>query len=529
MTASAVAAGELLLPEPVGLQPVWLNSASPKKVLRVGRRGTKTRFAFFAALMGHGPGWEENAPLFPGVLQGGDVIWFAQTYTNLSTVLWHEEIVPRMGHLPWVELRQTPNRDVVIPGLGSLMLRSADATAIQSVRGAGSKLRGVIIDEAAWLALRAALLDIILPALLDNDGWLILMSTTNAGPDGGYDDQGVPQVPSYFNVICEEIRAGQRSDGWEEFYGTAFDNPTINPAAINELIAEYPADSPKLKQEVYAELLRAGIGLALEQVCEEKHLVPVFKVPTHWPQFGAFDWGFNHPYVFGWFAAAEDGGVVLIDSIWGRGEQPNQIFAKVDAAVPLAQLRYIAAGRDLWDDQARARGLTGPTLFEQFTALGMQGLIKASTGRIAGLNNFRLYVQWRATEHTPEQAPRFTMLDTPGNRRVLKCLTAMQVDPKNLEDALGVDADHAGHGGDDGYDMLRYGLMSRPIAATPVPKGWSRDVHPGIDSSGRRTDANRKAPSLTGLMMQQAAQIALAKGKAGWRMPTQRNAKRVEV
>jgi hypothetical protein len=88
---------------------------------------------------------------------------------------------------------------------------------------------------------------VILPALLDNNGWLILMSTTNAGADGGYDDTGAPQVPSYFNLLCKEVGEGKRSSDWEQFEATAYDNPLLEPSGIQELIDEYPPDSPKLK------------------------------------------------------------------------------------------------------------------------------------------------------------------------------------------------------------------------------------------------------------------------------------------
>lgn len=44
----------------------------------------------------------------------------------------------------------------------------------------------------------------------------------------------------------------------------------------------------------------------------------------------------------------------------------------------------------------------------------------------------------------------------------------MQLAEKSLEDALKVDADAAGKGGDDGYDMVRYGLASRPLKSAPA-------------------------------------------------------------
>ena len=50
MTSAAVD-HRLYLPEPLGLQPKWLSSPASRKLLRVGRRGTKTRFAFNSAEM----------------------------------------------------------------------------------------------------------------------------------------------------------------------------------------------------------------------------------------------------------------------------------------------------------------------------------------------------------------------------------------------------------------------------------------------------------------------------------------------
>lgn len=485
MTAAAVERhDELVLPAPVGKQVEWLSSSATRKLLRVGRRGTKTRFAFMASLTGHGQGWQDDEPALPGVLQGGDVVWISPTYSNLTTVLWREEIVPRMGHLPWVDLNVSLH-DVNIPGLGSLMLRSGDRDAIDSIRGVGKRLLGVIVDEAGHMDLRGALQDVILPACLDNGAWLILMSTTNAGKDGGYDDVGAPQVPSYFNLICEQVRAGQRSDDWQEFYATAFDNPTLDAKAINELIAEYPPESPKLKQEVFAELLKAGVGLALPRLSAERHLVERFPVPSHWHQFGAFDWGFNHPWVFGWYCVDEDGNVVKIDTLWGREDLPDQIGQTISSSVPVANKRFVIhAGPDIFMKKGAAVGFQGPTIAETLAQHGMK-CIPANNSRVLGLDNLRRYTHYEDAWPI-ERRPRFTMMDTEGNRRCLAQCQAMQIDPADMEDALKMDADYAGRGGDDGYDETRYGLMSRPLTAVaPTPED-RQGVSLGYDFEKKR-------------------------------------------
>jgi hypothetical protein len=446
--------------------------------MRVGRRGSKTRFAFVAALLGHGPGWEDGNPALRGVLQGGDVVWIAQNYTNLTTVLWREEIVPRMGHLPWITLN-TSLHDVNIPGVGALLLRSGDREAIDSIRGIGKRLFGVIVDEAAWLDLRGALQDVILLALADNDGWLILMSTTNAGADGGYDDTGAPQVPSYFNLLCQEIQDGKRSSEWVEFTGTAFDNPTLSRAAIEGLIAEYDPDSPKLKQEVFAELLQSGTGLALPGLSEARYMVPAFTPPAHWTEWAAFDWGYHHPWVLGWYTCDEDGQVYKRESLLSRLDLPEQIDAKVRAAGIDPSRMNIFGGPDAWRVRQSNKGnikgqFEGPTIAERLIDMGWN-LVPASDARVAGLNNIRRYTY--IPPEKPDSRPRFLWMETPGNKACLAQMARMPLDPKNPEDALKVNADSAGRGGDDYYDETRYGLMARPAMARLPQEPPYKEAH----------------------------------------------------
>lgn len=504
---------EVIIPAPLDHQEGIVQSSARFKVVRAGRRGGKTVLAEGCAIVGHGPNDYTGEPIFKGIVHNLDVVWVARDYTQAG-IMWHEFIRPRFKGVPGIKVNEA-DRTVTIEGAGTLFVISAENIA--SARGMGKRLAGVVVEEAAWLDLQSALRDVVMPALMDNEGWLLLISTTNAGPDGNPQKE----TPSYFNRICQEIRAGERSDEWAEFHFTARDNPEITPRSFDALVSEYPAESPALKQEVYAELLTTGIGLALAQVSEEKHLVPRFAVPKHWTHFAAFDWGFNHPYCFGWAAVDPDGNVVLVDTVWGRQEQPDQIGHKITRSVPVHQLQYVAAGHDLWQDR-RARGENVPTLFEQFTALGIQGIMQASISRVAGLNNLRRYVQWQATAASEETTPRFTMMDTPGNRLVLQCLTRMQVDEKNPEDAAKIDADHAGNGGDDGYDMVRYLLASRPLLPIRPIMGKPEDRHPGF-RAGTATRLDPKPVTMTSLMQQNRT------ASRPFTMPTKRTLKRVET
>ena len=294
------------------------------------------------AIVGHGPETHDG-PLFKGIVHDMDVVWVARDYTQAG-IMWHEFIRPRFKGVAGVRVNEG-DRTVSIIGAGTLFVISAENIA--SARGMGKRLAGMIVEEAAWLDLQASLRDVIMPALMDNEGWLLLISTTNAALDGNQ----AKETPSYFNRICEEVRAGERSGEWEEFHFTAEDNPKISERAFASLIGEYTPGDPSLEQEVYAKLLRGGVGLALEALQDTTHMVERFPIPAHWTQFGAFDWGFNHPYCFGWFTTDEDGTVYLVDTVKERKQLPDDLAAYVEQRIPAKELQYIVGGHDLKNDR----------------------------------------------------------------------------------------------------------------------------------------------------------------------------------
>ncbi len=209
----------------------------------------------------------------------------------------------------------------------------------------------------------------------------------------------------------------------------------------------------------------AGTGLALEHLSAAKHIIAPFDVPDHWTRFNAFDWGFNHPWIFGHFAADEDGTVFLLESAIGRNHQPWEIIERIKETDGIDWEKSVTtdAGHDCWADY-KARGERTPTIADQFGEAGLW-LRQANISRVSGLNNMRRYIDPRQFDK-----PRFFIVDTPTNRKVFSCLESMVVDPDKIEDALKTDADQFGEGGDDPYDMVRYGLASRPIEAKPEPE-----------------------------------------------------------
>lgn len=216
----------------------------------------------------------------------------------------------------------------------------------------------------------------------------------------------------------------------------------------------------------------AGSGLALPDLRrthpdsgEPLHLVPAFDVPHWWFRWNAFDWGFNHPWLWGHFAADTDGNAYLVDSVMGRHLKDWEIIERIRQAptVDLYASKFSVAGHDCWADY-RARTEHPETTADRFRTAGIP-LRQANVSRVTGLANMREYIDWRRTGE-----PRFRIMDTPTNRRVFDCLESMVVDPDNPEDALKLDADDFGDGGDDAYDMTRYGLAARPAKGDSEPE-----------------------------------------------------------
>lgn len=252
-------------------------------------------------------------------------------------------------------------------------------------------------------------------------------------------------------------------------------------------------------------------GAALEELNEKVHIIPVSKIPAHWLRFGAFDWGYRHPFSFGLYAASPDGDLIKADTIVGRLMQDAEMIGYILEASELGpidarELSYCVAGRDAFHD-IEARANMGPTTAERFAQAGIP-MIPADVSRISGLKNLREFTAWqkrgplvkdpRTGKKLPSVGtPKLRFFDTPGNRRCFEQLVNMILDPDKPEDVLKVDAGEDGQGGDDTYDETRYGVQSRARGHdAPVAQAEGDDRHPGLDykQKRRRTKATIANP-----------------------------------
>lgn len=202
-------------------------------------------------------------------------------------------------------------------------------------------------------------------------------------------------------------------------------------------------------------------------------LDPEWKPEPWWKIFGAYDHGFRHPAVFGAFAVDGDGHVYLYRELAVAQHRPDQIAQAIHDLMgdDMKRLGPIHAGHDVF---SRGRG-GEPSIDDQFRKLPKHlrlNMVKANIDRVLGAQQVRNYLAWQNLPEWKEiingeevlrrmQGPRFSV--HPSCVKTIECLPRMIHDDKKPEDVMKVDAtDTDPWAGDDPYDMVRYGLMTRP-------------------------------------------------------------------
>lgn len=206
-------------------------------------------------------------------------------------------------------------------------------------------------------------------------------------------------------------------------------------------------------------------GQFFQEISKEIHFIKPFDIPHHWNRFGAYDFGFNHPGAFGWFANDEDGNTYLYRELVVAGKRVDQFARELNLYPDTARLYPIVAGNDCWTVKGvlNSQGQP-PTIAEEFQTHGIQ-LMRATIDRIQGAAQLRSYLAWR---EKPNLKPRLCIFDT--CPITFDTLARMIHDPARVEDVLKIDATQGDPmSGDDAYDMIRYGLMSRPYLSEALP------------------------------------------------------------
>jgi phage terminase large subunit len=216
-------------------------------------------------------------------------------------------------------------------------------------------------------------------------------------------------------------------------------------------------------------------GQFFTEIRREVHFIKPFDIPPHWTRFGSYDFGFNHPAAFGWFACDEDGNVYLYREFAKAGLRVDQFVKEITKFKDTEKLMPIVAGHDCWAKKGIISSGNSPTIAEEFSKHEIY-LERAKIDRIQGAAQVRSYLAWQDLA-SGRKEPRFFIFNTCVSS--FDALTRMQHDPNRVEDVLKIDAvDGDPMSGDDAYDMVRYGLMSRPLLAEPL-----KDTNPSLQAN----------------------------------------------
>lgn len=321
-------------------------------------------------------------------------------------------------------------------------------------------------DEIGQLALEKVWTT-LLAELRSPDKTLVRQAEASANPGG----PGEPWLISRFVKLCGESGERVYIDPAEPEMTRRFIPGRVSDNPIYANDAQYMARLRSLPQRQRDQLLGGkwglGVGRGLDELAE-LHFIAPFEVPAHWKVWGAFDWGFGHPFSFGWFAMDTDGVVYLVDSTGGHRMLPWEQASRIRSKAPPRFRTIVVAGHDAFA-RRQAEGQEPKSIADTFREYEIF-LTHAAIDRVQGLNNMREYVKWQGPDGV-QWSPRFRIMDTPNNRRVYDVLESMMIDPDDPEDVIKRDADpDTGEGGDDAYDMSRYGLAHQPCKPRPLPQ-----------------------------------------------------------
>jgi hypothetical protein len=262
----------------------------------------------------------------------------------------------------------------------------------------------------------------------------------------------------------------------------AADNPH-NPA-------DYLENLRRLPEHEYKRFVQGDwnvlAGRFFDELDRSVHIPPVTPpwgrdltaVPPWWEQWSATDWGFRDAWVTGGFCMDGDGQIYLADTVWCERLSDVEVAGRIKSGLPAAMLAECYAGHDVFSKRI-AHGGEPPTVQEALFPYGIRA-VPAAIDRVPGWQCLRRALSRKQPDGSIG-APQLVFCDTPGNRRLFEQLAALEHDATHGED---VDKKKAKLGlGDDGADMVRYGIatrIARPTEPLPYRDPWlpGKDAHP---------------------------------------------------
>jgi len=279
------------------------------------------------------------------------------------------------------------------------------------------------------------------------------------GNPGGVGHSWVKRI-----FIDRQFRPGENPEDFDFVQAFVQDNPALldaDPEYVKRL-----EDLPEHLKKAYLEGdWNIFAGLAFPELSYHTHLIDPFTLPPETKYYAGFDPGYTHPYGFVLLGVVPEGTAYVVGYL-SKSQQLTREIKDQLTELLTGKTLYIHSGHDLWYP---GRG-GGASQFEEFVKLGMNNFIKAKIDRKSGVRQIRKYINPR---NYPDGKPRLFFFRN--CVEVFNNVASMQLDPKDPEDVLKVDADDYGMNGDDLYDAFRYALMSRVFPPEKTEKKTPRE------------------------------------------------------
>lgn len=241
------------------------------------------------------------------------------------------------------------------------------------------------------------------------------------------------------------------------------DNPFLyNDGAYERSLLGLPEDQRRKLLEGDWSIVE---GAAFAEFNPKYHVTKPFDIPTDWRRFRAADYGYSSPACCLWFAIDPSYDTLYVyKELYGPGMTGIDMANKVLEMERNDRVSYGMLDSSVWHQ----RGHYGPSVAEEMIAAGCRWRPsdRGQGSRVAGKN--RLHELLKITENASGEK-RAGIVFFENCRQIISDLPAIPTDPDGTED---IDSRYP-H--DHGYDALRYGIMSRPRAASPLD--WGTKPH----------------------------------------------------
>ena len=233
-----------------------------------------------------------------------------------------------------------------------------------------------------------------------------------------------------------------------------------------------------------------------------------------WYQYWlSIDWGFRHPSVVYLHTADDSGDVYTFGEICVSGRTPPELASDIVAMVQTARVPEVSnvyLSPDAFGVTASDRTIADE-IGAVLTAAGLPAPERADTDRKGGAVLMYQLLQsgrWKIGPSCPA---------------LIKCLPAMQHDPKGLGDVVKFDA-MDGKPGDDPYDSARYGIKShKRISEKPITQRVMEYAQAaGLEWNRDLTSWNIQRQKIESDLIERAAPMVSLRGHGYGRQAVQR-------